>query len=174
MLSIPKKVLLALVAVLAAVSLLLAWAVQDPARAQVREAFFGYLGDLRQGLPESASHRVLPADMAALKQAALERVGSDPLFRSDAEAFFARTDPAELVALPKEKFFEFLLARTLKQHPAVRDVLAEGKVVGTGVRRSGGEADLTATLALDTPEGRRMFTMRLHLTRMEDIWFLRL
>ncbi len=174
MLSIPKRVLLALVAVLAVVSMLLSWAIRDPAREDIRAAFFGYVGDLRQGLKASASKRVFPDDLAGLKSSALDRAGSEPLFRQQAMGFLEVRDAADLTAVPKERFFEFLLARTMDMHPQVRDVLSEGKIVGTGVHRTGDEADLTASFALDVPEGRRHFTMRLHLTRVDDVWFLRL
>jgi len=174
MLSIPKRVLLALVAVLAAVSVLLAWVVKDPARQEVRAAFFGYLGDLRQGLNPSASRRILPADLGLLKQGALDRAGSDPVFRGEAMEFLGIGDAAGFTAVPKERFFEFLLDRTMKMHPRVRDVLSEGKVVGTGVKRTGSDADLTASFVLQVPEGPRHFTMRIRLTKVDDAWFLRL
>jgi len=174
MLSIPKRVLLALVAVLAAVSMLLSWAIHDPATQEIRAAFFGYTGDLRQALYPSASRRILPADLAGLKAGALDRAGDEPVFRKEAMDFLEVPDASALTAVPKEKFFEFLMTRTVSLHPEVRDVLAQGKVVGTGVRRTGSEADLNASFVLDTPEGRRLFTMRLHLTKVDDVWFLRL
>lgn len=174
MLSIPKRVLLALVAVLAAVSMLLMWVVQDPARQELRQAFFGYLGDLKQGQGASAAKRVLPDDLAALKQGALDRAGADPVFRQDAEVFFETRDAAAMIAVPRERFFEFLLARTMALHPQVRDVLADGKVVGTGVTRAGDEGELTASFAMDVPEGRRLFSMRLRFKKVDDVWMLRL
>lgn len=174
MLSIPKRVLMALVAVLAVVSVLLSWAIRDPAREDIRGAFFGYLGDLRQGQNASASKRVFPDDLAGLKTGALDRAGGEPVFRQQAMDFLEVRDAALLIAVPKERFFEFLLARTLDLHPRVKDVLSEGKVVGTGLHRTGDEADLTASFALDVPEGKRHFTMRIHLTKVDDIWFLRL
>ncbi|HOU52700.1 MAG TPA: hypothetical protein PLQ97_02085 [Myxococcota bacterium] len=174
MLSIPRSVVLAALAVLAGTSVVLSVAVHDPMQAEVKAAFFGYLGDLRKGDVQSAARRVWPEDLAVLKSAALDRMGSDPLFRRDGETFFERQDPAEITSVQKERFFEWLLARTFREHPEVRDVLSEGQVIGVGVRRLGGEADLTATLALKTPEGRQVFTMRLHLTRRDDLWFVRL
>jgi hypothetical protein len=174
MLSIPKRVLLALVVVLSLVSALLSWAIQDPAREQVRAAFFGYLGDLRQGQGASAARRILPEDLFHLKQGALEKAGGEPEFRSRLQDFLGVRDAAELTAVPKERFFEFLMLRTQEQHPHVKDVLSEGKVEGTGVNRTGNEAEMSASFALSVPEGRRSFSMRLHFTKVDDVWFLRL
>ena len=53
----------------------------------------------------------------------------------------------------------------------------EASSVASGVTktyRTGDEADLTASFALDVPEGKRHFTMRIHLTKVDDVWFLRL
>lgn len=174
MLSIPRGVIIAALAVLAGTSVVLAVAVRDPAQTEVRTAFFGYLGDLRKGDVQSAARRLWPEDLAVLKSAALDRMGSDPVFRQEAMEFIEKREPAEIASVPKERFFEWLLARTFRQHPEVRDVLSEGQVIGVGVRRLGDEADLTATLALKTPEGRQVFTMRIHLTRRDDLWFVRL
>ena len=174
MLSIPKRVLLVLIAVLAAVSMLLSWAVRDPAREQIRTAFFGYLGDLRQGLDSSVSKRILPEDLVGLKMGALDRAGSDPTFRQRAMEFLGVRDATDIAAVPKERFFEFLLTLTMDLHPHLKEVLSEGKLVGTGVLRTGNEAELTASFALNAPEGPRHFSMRLHLTKVDDAWFLRL
>jgi len=174
MLSIPRSVVIAALAVLAGTSVVLSVAVRDPMQAEVKGAFFGYLGDLRKGDVQSAARRIQPEDLAVLKSAALDRMGADPLFRREGTEFLQRQDPAELTAVPKERFFEWLLARTFREHPEVREVLSQGQVIGVGVRRLGGEADVTATLALKTPEGRQVFTMRLHLSRAEDVWFVRL
>ncbi|MBP7125653.1 hypothetical protein KBD49_04730 [Myxococcota bacterium] len=174
MLSIPKSVVIAALAVLAGTSVVLSVAVRDPVQAEVKTAFFGYLGDLRKGDVQSAARRVWPEDLAVLKSAALDRMGSEPLFRQEGTEFLERQEAAEITSVPKERFFEWLLHRTFREHPEIRDVLSEGQVIGVGVRRTGGEADLTATLALKTPEGRQVFTMRLHLTRRDDLWFVRL
>ena len=159
---------------LALASLAAAWAVYDPERAKVEEAIGGYVGDLRAALAQSASRRILPKDLADLKQAALVFSSENSDFRLDALSFLGVKDAAELAATPKERFFEFLIERTYARHPEIRMALTEGVLAGTLVRRQGDDATVEVTLRVDTPAGRRTFVMNQALRRSDEVWFVRL
>jgi hypothetical protein len=162
------------IAVLAVSSAVAIWVVREPEREAIEAAYSGYLGDLRNQRFRSAGMRMYPDDLVGLKRAAIELAGEDRAFR---EATLDRLEAAsaeELGAVPKERFYEYLLERTFTAHPEVRQALLSGETIGMRVRRHGDDAGVEATLRVATPEGRRHFVMTLKLRRTDETWFVRL
>jgi len=149
-------------------------AVYDSKRKHVEVAFLAYLGDLKTLRFQSASLRMLPADLAALKQAALDRASEYPEFRDAAMRFLGAADPADLAAERKERFFEFLLDRTFGLHPEIHAALSQGSVIGMRIRRDGRKAHVDATLDLPGPGKARHFVMQVDLVELDDEWLVRL
>jgi hypothetical protein len=162
------------IAVLAVSSAVAIWVVREPEREAIEAAYSGYLGDLRNQRFRSAGLRMDPDDLAGLKRAALVLAGEDRAFRRETLERLEAASAEELGAVPKERFYEYLLERTFDAHPEVRQALLSGETVGMRVRRHGDDAGLEATLRVNTPEGRRHFVMTLKLRRSDDVWFVRL
>jgi len=148
--------------------------VRDPERRRVESAFFAYLGDLRMRRFDSASRRVFPDDLTRLKMSALEHASEYVVFRDSVMAFMGVSAPQDLAAVPRERFYEFLLDRTFAEHPEVHEVISQGSVVGTRIIRDGGSATVDATFGVGTRQGRRQFVMHVDLVRLDDEWMVRL
>jgi hypothetical protein len=170
-----RKVLIVLVVVMASLAVIGAWIMHDPARDAIRISFHGYIGDLKTRNFSSASHRILPDDLGALKASALVRLSESRAFREEAMTFFEVANSAAVASVAREGFFEFLLVRTFAQRPEIHDVLSDGQVLGLTIRRAGEDAEAEATLGLDLPEGgMRYFSLKLRFRRSEDVWLVRL
>lgn len=169
-----RKVWLAVAAVLCLAALLAWFFSWDPEKRLIEQAAREYVGDLKTFAIESASHRIFPDDLFELKNAALFNAGIKDSFRAEALAFFEAKDLEELRKAPKERFFQFLLNRTYKQHRHLFDSLALGKVVGVRVKRKGTEAEAAVFVDVARPEGKRRLTVRTYLINRDGTWWIRI
>jgi len=169
-----RRRLVASVVALGVVAIVVWWWTRDPEASVVARAAFDYVGDLKAQAMTSASRRVFPDDLLVLKEAALNRAGTEDSFRTETLEFFQARDLDEVRRAPKERFFEFLLLRAYRQHRDLFDLLARGEVEGIRVRRDEDQARVSVSVRVQVPEGRRQLTMRLEMTRSDGVWWVRI
>lgn len=169
-----KRRVFAVITALAVLSAAAAAAVWDPARKEIEVAFTAYLGDLKTLRSRSAALRIFPTDLVALKRAALDRASQYPDFRDETLKFMQVREAVELAAVPKERFFEFLLERTFTAHPEVHSALSQGTLAGMHIRREGQSASVDAAISVSSGADRRYFTMHVEMVRADDQWLVRL
>jgi hypothetical protein len=146
----------------------------DPERARIEEHVHAYLGDLRARNGESASRRIWPDDLDALKAATLVEAGDDSAYRAAAYAFLGIDGAPELAALPKERFFEFHLSRLETQRAELFRALSGSLPASMSVYRRGDTADVTVVLLPDARDYATRFSMNLRVVRSEGVWFIRI
>ncbi|MBL6976339.1 MAG: hypothetical protein ISR64_11450 [Deltaproteobacteria bacterium] len=146
----------------------------DPEVDEIRRMAQGYMGDLQNKQVQSASRRVLPDDLLALKASGMEHAALSIEFRADAETFFKTRDVAVMEAQSKERFFRSLVWRTFELHPLIHEALRRGKNAGVSTSRSDEKGKVDVALSLATEEDDRRFVMRLELSRLDDQWWVRI
>jgi hypothetical protein len=167
-------VLLILIAILMVAAITVVITVYNPERARVREAFISYVADLRAGRWESAARRVYPEDLHSLRVSAINKASTSAEFRRDLWSFLDEKDPAALRAVPTIKFFEFLMDRTFRTHPEVKDAISYGQLDYLSIRTLDDPATVDARIAVETPRGIEYFSMRVRMIQVDDFWFVRL
>jgi hypothetical protein len=169
-----KKVAILLILVLLGAAGLAMHQIHDPERAYIEVAFYGYMGDLKMARADSAALRVFPDDLLKLKNAALETFAANDEFRSALMEFFRTKDPATVMSQPRERFFEFLIERTMEAHPEVLMTLSEGSVIGLEIARDGDNARVTATIKFVHEKTVGWRLMRLRMALQDEEWWIRL
>lgn len=157
--------------VVSAIIVVVGW---DPERTRIEEYVHAYLGDLRMRNGASASRRIWPEDLDALKAATLVEAGSDSTYRAAAYAFLGIGEAQELAALPRERFFEFHLSRLEGQRAELFRALSTSVPAGMSVHRRGDTADVKVVLLPDARDYSARFSMNLRVVRSDDIWFIRI
>lgn len=169
-----RKRLFVVLVVLLVASVVTVYLAHDAEVDEIHRMALGYVGDLQNKQVQSASRRVLPDDLMALKASAMEHAALSIEFRADAETFFKTRDVAEMEAQSKERFFQFLVWRTFELHPLIHEALRRGKIAGVSTSRNGDAGKVDVALSLATDDGDRRFVMRLELSRLDEQWWIRI
>lgn len=133
-----------------------------------------YLGDIKIGQIVSASHRIYPEDLLRLKEAAQFKAGVNEEFRREMLEYFQARDLDEVRSLPRQRFFEFLLYRTMRLYPDLFGLLASGRISGVKVRRHDDEAEARISVDVEGPSGKRRLSVFLRLAKSEGVWWVRI
>lgn len=163
-----------MIAILMVAAVTVVVTIYNPERARIRQAFISYVADLRLGRYESAARRVLPEDLHSLRVSAINKASVSTEFRQDLGSFLNERDPAALRAIPTTKYFEFLMNRTFRTHPEVKEAIAYGEMDYLSIRTLDDPAEVDARIAVETPQGLVYFTMRVRMVEVDDFWYVRL
>lgn len=140
---------------------------------RVEQTVLAYVGDLKTWRLRSAARRIDPDYLLQLKQDALILASDSERFRDELLSHLFVSRPEEAMAVPKEKFFEFLVQRVRRLHPELVQALVRGRIVGMEATRSGSTASATVTMELTgnstTP---RWFVLKTGLVRRGNTWFI--
>jgi hypothetical protein len=130
-----------------------------------------YVGNLKAETFLGAATYVHPQNLVELKQSAIRKAGMNEDFRQEILGALNVASLEDLASVPKERFFDFLVKRSLSQHTKTFDMLKKATVIGVKIKRRKDMAWVRVSLSLVEDSVQKRFRMRLSL-KNENGWFV--